>query len=158
MGWDLVTHLQNGSKVKYIQACYGVRPHSHPLVPFGLSSYTPGCGSVGYPHNGAPWELRLLRGLLGNWWNCLYSSTVCVSVTGFVFFVIQRRLPSTRDHLSLPRRRGTKWCKLSSGWMRLLQELPTYPRWKPWTSITVTSVCTAVSVLGALSGLGALYS
>ncbi|XP_047615095.1 ethanolamine-phosphate cytidylyltransferase isoform X3 [Phacochoerus africanus] len=50
-----------------------------------------------------------------------------------------RRSPSTRGPRCSPRRRGTGWCRPSSGWTRWCQQPPTSPRWRRWTNdITLT--------------------
>nr|XP_045014479.1 ethanolamine-phosphate cytidylyltransferase isoform X4 [Jaculus jaculus] len=54
-------------------------------------------------------------------------------------YIPMRRLPSTRGLQCSHRRKGTRWCRPSSGWMRWCLLLPTSPRWKHWTNdITLT--------------------
>ncbi|XP_042139194.1 ethanolamine-phosphate cytidylyltransferase isoform X9 [Peromyscus maniculatus bairdii] len=58
------------------------------------------------------------------------SSWVCIRM---------RKLPSIRGPQCLPRRRGTRWYRPSSGWMRWYPLLPTSPHWRHWTNdITLT--------------------
>nr|KAF6416711.1 phosphate cytidylyltransferase 2, ethanolamine [Molossus molossus] len=77
-------------------------------------------------------------------WCIMATQTSCArrgpwETTSLWACTLTRKSPSTRDPQCSRRRRGTRWCRPSSGWMRWCRRLPTSPRWRRWTNdITLT--------------------